>query len=169
MPGPAQRLAAGGAGFPGAPFSGGPTPGAPPPGSWRHPRRQARAWRGRATGPDVRRGRGWALSCLGSRGRGGRGRADGDGGSGRLAVVTHFPLCAYVAGGQEAEGTTSSPLRRLSCPTLDRSSELTRPAPIGEAWPERSCPAHRMTTTNHPFPHHRATREGSDPILQLEN
>lgn len=154
--------------FPGAPFQSGPLPG-PAARGWRRARGGRGPRRGRATGPDVRRGRGWALSCLGSRGRGGRGRADGDGGERPFGVRSTF-LCAYVAGGQEAEGTTSSPLRR---PVASPGSQLRTPTP--------AC-AHRrggLAQTQLPGPSDDNDRlsfsspsgykKGLSPILQLEN
>lgn len=112
MPGPAQRLAAGGVGFSRGPFSERSPPGARRRG-WRRARGGRGPRRGRATGPDVRRGRGWALSAASVRGaEAGAAGADGDGGERPFGVRSTF-LCAYVAGGQEAEGTTlGAPLRR---------------------------------------------------------
>lgn len=85
-------------------------------------------------------------------------------GSGRLAFVA-LSFAHMLRAGRRLRGRP-----RARCGgqllALDRSSEpQPRPAPIGEgAWHRRSCPAHRMTTTDCPFPHHRATRKVSVPF-----
>lgn len=154
--------------FPGAPLQSGPLPGGAPPGAGAV--LAAGAVPG-AAGPRIPtwRGRGWARSCLGSRGRGGRGRADGDGGERPFGVRSTF-FCAYVAGGQAAEGTTSSPLRR---PVASPGSQLRTPAPgcahrRGGLAPTQllgpSADNDRLS-----FSSPSGYKKGLSPILQLEN
>ena len=150
--------------FPGAPFQSGPLPGGPPPGAGAV--LSAGAVPG-AAGPRV-------PTC--GEAEGGRAAASVRGaeageaeqmvtaGSGRLAFVA-LSFAHMLRAGRRLRGRP-----RARCGgqllALDRSSEpQPRPAPIGEgAWHRRSCSAHRLTTTDCPFPHHRGYKKGLSPI-----